>query len=142
MRRFITAAFIAAALVGARHTHDVSGRTRKSLGFGPSLPQAVYETELLHTSLLNEDADPYVVARTFLDGLLRGKLSSASEYKIREDSYTDTNTGVTHIYARQLLHGVEVVGGLINLNIKDGVVLSYGDSVSLASIAPGVQDGY
>lgn len=128
MRGFITAAFITAALVGARHTHDHAGRTRKSLGFGPALPHAVYKTDMFHTAVTNEDADPFNVARVFLDGLLGDQLSGESQYKIRDDSYTDNNTGITHIYVRQFLNGLEVVDGLINLNVKDGVVLSYGDS--------------
>jgi extracellular elastinolytic metalloproteinase len=49
-------------------------------------------------------------------------------YSIRDDSYTDTNTGVTHVYVRQFVNGLEVVDGDINLNIKDGVVISYGNS--------------
>ena len=53
------------------------------------------------------------------------------DYVIRKDSYTDEATGITHIYARQYRHGIEVADGDINLNIKDGVVLSFGDSVSI-----------
>ncbi len=44
-------------------------------------------------------------------------------------SYTDVHTGVTHIFARQLLNGLEVSDGDINLNIdRDGRVLSFGNS--------------
>ncbi|KZT05175.1 uncharacterized protein LAESUDRAFT_737688 [Laetiporus sulphureus 93-53] len=51
----------------------------------------------------------------------------ASSFVICKDSYTDKNTGVTHVYIRQYLHSIEVADGNINVNVKDGVVLSYGD---------------
>lgn len=51
-------------------------------------------------------------------------------YFIRKDSYTDTNSGVSHVYVRQVVNGLEVADGNINLNIRDGKVLSYGNSVS------------
>jgi len=83
---------------------------------------------MVRIASFHEEADPFKVAQSFLDGLLADRLSGNNEYKIRDDSYTDVNTGVTHIYVRQFVNGLEVVDGLINLNVKDGVVLSYGDS--------------
>jgi extracellular elastinolytic metalloproteinase len=68
-------------------------------------------------------SDPYQVAHSFIRRLVKGQ-----EYRIRKDSYTDRSSGITHIYAKQLVNGVEVVDGDINLNIKDGVVISYGNS--------------
>lgn len=139
MRCFVTAALVAAALATARHAHDSPARRRKTLGFGPSLPHSVFNTEMVHTASLNEEADPFNVARTFLDGLLAESLSGKNEYKIRDDSYTDVNTGVTHIYARQFVNGLEVVDGLINLNVKDGLVLSYGDSFYRGGVPKGIE---
>ncbi|KAJ3492174.1 hypothetical protein NLJ89_g11271 [Agrocybe chaxingu] len=72
--------------------------------------------------------DPMEVARLFLDDVLMGQVGEGSSYKIRKDSYTDKNTGVTHVYVRQLVNGLEVSDGDINLNIKDGMVISYGNS--------------
>ena len=66
-----------------------------------------------------------------MQDLLGNQLSGSSSYYIRDDSYTDSNTGVTHVYARQTVNGLEVADGHINLNIKDGLVLSYGNSVGL-----------
>ena len=44
-------------------------------------------------------------------------------------SYTDARTGITHIYAKQLLNGFEVSDGDINLNIdRNGNVISWGSS--------------
>lgn len=76
--------------------------------------------------------DPLEVARIFVEDVLMGALSQSSTYKIRSDSYTDKNTGVTHVYVRQLMNGLEVADGDMNINIKDGMVLSYGNSVCSA----------
>ena len=70
--------------------------------------------------------------KRFIEELTR-ESSPASSFVIRKDSYTDKNTGVSHIYARQYMHGIEVADGDINVNVKDGVVLSYGDSVRVPS---------
>jgi len=46
-----------------------------------------------------------------------------------EQTYTDKSTGVTHVYAKQLLNGLEVSDGDINVNIDaHGRVLSWGNS--------------
>jgi extracellular elastinolytic metalloproteinase len=50
------------------------------------------------------------------------------DFVIREDSYQDKNTGVSHVYLRQVVNGLEVIDGDINLNILDGKVISFGDS--------------
>ena len=75
---------------------------------------------------------PFETADAFVKQLLRrdGQLNELSDYVLREDSYTDDNTGVTHVYFRQRINGLEVSDGHINVNVKDGVVISYGDSVS------------
>ena len=56
-------------------------------------------------------------------------------YYIRKDSYTDTKSGISHIYIRQLVDGLEVADGDINLNIRDGKVLSYGNSVGSSAFS-------
>ncbi|KAG8710674.1 Fungalysin/Thermolysin Extracellular metalloproteinase 5, partial [Ceratobasidium sp. 395] len=43
-------------------------------------------------------------------------------------SYTDQNSGVIHVYIRQRVAELDVANGDINLNIREGQVLSYGDS--------------
>ena len=48
-------------------------------------------------------------------------------YTIHPDSYTDQRTSITHVYARQIISSIEVANGHINLNIKDGCILSFGD---------------
>ncbi|OBZ72764.1 Extracellular metalloproteinase [Grifola frondosa] len=128
MRRLIVAAIAAAGLAGvvAHDSNHVS--RRKTLSFGPILPHATYHTEPIQPlSAVNVQNDPLEVAKLFVQDITSG-LSPASTFAIRKDSYTDTATGVTHVYVRQYLHGVEVADGDINVNVKDGVVLSYGDS--------------
>ncbi|KAI6144457.1 Fungalysin metallopeptidase-domain-containing protein [Pisolithus tinctorius] len=98
---------------------------RKTLGFGPVLPHARFET-LPPSASGFAPVDPFHVARDFLDQFSDSALGRA--YAIRSDSYTDRNTGVTHVYARQIIGGIEVADAHINLNIKDGRILSFGDS--------------
>lgn len=106
---------------------------RKSLSFGPVLPHARFDSSAHQpvpaTLFSTQDrvrVDPYEVAKTFLDSFV--DLDGGVSYVIRSDSYTDRATGVTHVYARQVIQGIQVADGNVNLNIKDGVVLSYGDS--------------
>jgi extracellular elastinolytic metalloproteinase len=104
---------------------------RKTLAFGPVHPHARFttspEAHLCHASF-DDSSDPNEVARSFVTGLTRD-LDQVSTFMIRNDSYTDDRTGVSHVYVRQLIKGLEVADGNINLNIKDGRVISYGDSV-------------
>ncbi|KAF8750458.1 peptidase M36 family [Rhizoctonia solani] len=95
---------------------------RKSLNFGPR-PNAHYITRAQSTLGANVARDPYDVAKSFLSNY------TLCEYYIRSDSYTDRSTGVTYVYARQRIGQFEVANGDINLNILDGQVVSYGDSV-------------
>ncbi|KAJ1998905.1 hypothetical protein GGI06_006168, partial [Coemansia sp. S85] len=45
------------------------------------------------------------------------------------NAYTDKNSGITHVYARQTINGVPVVNGLANVNINaDGLVISASQS--------------
>ncbi|CAE6339977.1 unnamed protein product [Rhizoctonia solani] len=116
MTRLIHYYFISLWLVfAAAHS------ARKSLRVIPRLPTARHVIEPQVTSLAL-DADPFGVARAFLQS------HTDSDFFIRNDSYTDKNTGVTHVYVRQRVYGLEVADGNINLNIRDGRVMSYGDS--------------
>jgi len=138
MRRFLTASLVVASLVGSvlsHKGHDNPLRRRKSLGFGPEHPHAVFHTGPIYVTdgFMPTYSNPLVVAELFLQDVLRNQLSELNSYRVREDSYTDSNTGVTHVYVRQVVNGLEVVDGDININIKDGQVLSYGSSVGLVS---------
>ncbi|KAH7886682.1 Fungalysin metallopeptidase-domain-containing protein [Phlebopus sp. FC_14] len=108
---------------------DVPQR-RKTLGFGPALPHARFQTSAAAAQpfapVTNANADPLDVARDFMANYADPATGRA--YVIRPDSYTDNATGVTHVYARQVVGGIEVADAHINLNIKDGKILSFGDS--------------
>ncbi|EJT98263.1 hypothetical protein DACRYDRAFT_24721 [Dacryopinax primogenitus] len=109
------------------------GGARKSLSFGPKHPTAKLNvpSEQVHAASFGlekrahcgHDYDPKELAASFVQSLHGG-----GEFRIREDSYTDARTGVSHIYVRQIVNGAEVMDGDINVNIRDGQVISYGDS--------------
>lgn len=134
MRCLLTASLVVASFVTnvLSHVGDNPVRRRKSLGFGPEHPHSVFHTDpIMVVNGFMHANNPFAVANTFLQDLLGNQLSGSSSYHIRDDSYTDSNTGVTHVYARQIVNGLEVADGDINLNIKDGLVLSYGNSVGV-----------
>lgn len=148
MRLFLTAPLVVASLTGhvyahRRHTllpndEGEVGHRRKSLGFGPTHPHAIfraspYQIQTNGFTPVDPSTDPLDVARLFIDDILSSN-SDSSSYVIRKDSYTDKNTGVTHVYVRQLVNGLEVADGDMNVNIKDGMVISYGNSVRILSL--------
>ncbi|KAF7986732.1 hypothetical protein HWV62_20290 [Athelia sp. TMB] len=139
MKSFISVAFVAASLAASGLAHAGSFHEesegpvmrRKTLGFGPSHPHAVFRTNPPYPAgfaARSVEADPTDVARSFVEHHLAGRLTPQSGFTIRKDSYTDANTGVTHVYIRQLVNGIEVADGDFNVNVKDGRVISYGDS--------------
>lgn len=68
--------------------------------------------------------DPVTIAEQFV----RSKLAEDEEYYI-ESAYTSDLTGVTHVYMRQRVDGLDVVNGRINVHIdKQGQVVAYGNS--------------
>ena len=141
----LSVSIVALAVAGVlAHAHDDSNedgntnlvRRRKTLGFGPELPHATFKaasemTASVTPAFTRDDA--YVSAEWFVRNMLRKDGVRVddhdSSYLVREDSYHDERTGVTHIYFRQLINGIEVTDANINVNIKDGKVISYGDSV-------------
>ncbi|KIJ11558.1 hypothetical protein PAXINDRAFT_15556 [Paxillus involutus ATCC 200175] len=89
---------------------------RKTLGFGSVLPHARFEVNVpVAAGLYLHDVhtNPYAVA-----------LHCMTQYNDPE-----SGQAVKHIYARQIGGGIEVTDAHVNLNIKDGRVLSFGDSV-------------
>ncbi|KAG6844432.1 hypothetical protein H0H87_007034, partial [Tephrocybe sp. NHM501043] len=137
MRSLFTASLVVAGLAGNALSHRNNPhspvRRRKTLGFGPAHPHAVfysspYQIQTNGFLPMSVDADPFQVAERFVKDILGTKLTDSMAYKIRKDSYTDANTGVTHVYVRQVVNGLEVADGDMNINIKDGMVISYGNS--------------
>jgi len=140
----LVVASLAGYVYGHGHATPISideGRInsrRKSLGFGPEHPHAIFRSspyQIQTNGFIPTDPslNPLEVARLFVDDLLLNQ-STGSSYEIRKDSYTDKSTGVTHVYVRQHVNGLEVVDGDMNINIKDGMVLSYGNSVCLSDL--------
>ncbi|KAL0566263.1 hypothetical protein V5O48_015751 [Marasmius crinis-equi] len=140
MRCLLIASLVAGlAGVSAHRRNGHEGiKLRKSLGFGPTLPHAVYHSVPSDTSSFappNVDADPVEVARLFIEEKFGASLVEGSSYRIRSDSYTDPSTGITYVYARQLIHGLEVADANMNINVRGGKVLSYGSSFHTGSTA-------
>lgn len=136
MRCLLTASLVVAGLAGNALGHSPSPvKRRKTLGFGPDHPHAVfhaspYQIKTNGFTPMGADVDPLTVAEVFVTDVLGHQLSESSSFRIRKDSYTDVNTGVSHVYVRQIVNGLEVADGDMNINIKDGMVISYGSSVS------------
>jgi extracellular elastinolytic metalloproteinase len=76
------------------------------------------------------NSNPYGVARSFAIALIKGQLSVDNRIALRQDSYTDKATGVTHVFFSQVLNGIEVANGKIIVDVKGGTVISYDNSVS------------
>ncbi|KAA1470881.1 extracellular elastinolytic metallo proteinase [Dentipellis sp. KUC8613] len=129
--KLFTTTLALAGLAGYALGHSGQARysRRKSLGFGPVHPHAKFHSSpAVITSNFLSTNDPYAIATSFVSDLLGDQFTAENGFAIRKDSYTDKATGVTHVYVRQIVNGVEVADGDINVNIKDGLVISYGDS--------------
>jgi extracellular elastinolytic metalloproteinase len=116
----LVAAGLALAAHSGSHAH---GSVRKSLSFGQDHPRAGLRTLDVNGFTAHPNSDPVEVATALVREL------TEHEFVVRKDSYTDKATGVTHVYFRQRVNGIEVADGDINVNVKDGLVLSYGNSV-------------
>lgn len=97
--------------------------------FGPELAHAEFVTPASvgasfgHSFFTGAAHDPTKVATDFVEREL-----SSSDYVVK-NSYTSAHNGVTHVYLRQMVDGLEVVNGNININVdRSGNVISYGDS--------------
>ncbi|KAG6885176.1 hypothetical protein C0993_005260 [Termitomyces sp. T159_Od127] len=131
-----------ASLITLGCAANALGHRRKSLGFGPAHPGPVFRAGP-RTNAFLPNADPLLVADRFVKDILGTRLTESMSFRIRDDSYTDSNTGVTHVYVRQVVNGLEVANGDMNINIKDGTVLSYGSSpLDASSHATQFYDGH
>ncbi|WWC86773.1 uncharacterized protein L201_001652 [Kwoniella dendrophila CBS 6074] len=120
------------SLTLARPTYDNVPlvRERKSLSFGPTHKHHTFhvidEPPVAHSALLNEPLDYKDVASRFIAKRMGPE---GEAFYIREDSHTDPSTGITRIFARQIINGLEVSDGDLNLNIdSNGRILSWGTS--------------
>ncbi|WVF69654.1 hypothetical protein IAT40_004433 [Kwoniella sp. CBS 6097] len=133
--------FLATLTLSAARPHHSSSSSndrpepieRRSLSFGPVHSHATFETVDFdgdeagtHLAQLSDDVDFADVARRYL---VEKVGVEGMEYYFRPDSYSDPSTGITRIFAKQLLNGLEVSDGDINLNIdRYGRVISMGNS--------------
>ena len=105
---------------------------RKSLEFGPNLSHRSFNTdpEPLPQHLISQGLSAKDIGELYLGYQLKLRKGS---YRLREDSYLDSTTGVWHLYYRQVIFDgeLEVSDGDINLSVLNGRVISYGDSVSV-----------
>lgn len=132
-----TALFAGLASYTLAHSGSSAGR-RKTLGFGPVLPHAKFQTGAIFVSdAFTASKEPFEVATTFVRGILGDQLTEGNGFVLRKDSYTDKATGVTHAYFRQLINGVEVADGDMNVNVRDGNVISYGNSFYQGAVPDG-----
>ena len=122
---------VSLAVSSAFALHDHHHTSRKSLSFGPILPHAQFVVNPPSPSSLaaTTATNPRDVALAFVNGLSAQFAQDGHSYWLREDSYTDAASGVSHFYFRQLVRDFEVADGNINVNVYNGKVISYGDSV-------------
>ncbi|WWD21598.1 hypothetical protein CI109_106084 [Kwoniella shandongensis] len=113
--------------------HSIQSQSRKSLSFGPTHAHASFEvldepiTIVQASGFVDGEVDVKEVAKAFIASKVEGEDGTA--FYIRDDTYTDARTGVTYVHARQLINGLEVSDGDINVNIdRDGRILSWGSS--------------
>src|SRR6266550_6644218 len=130
MRSLFTTSLVVAGIFAS---NVGAAQRRKTLGFGPEHPHKVFKSSPYQIQFAPDltNPSPFDLARHFV----QSQLSDGTDFHIRKDSYTDTRTGVTHVYVRQLVNGIEVADGDMNINIKDGIVLSYGSSVRLSPLS-------
>lgn len=100
--------------------------------FGPSIDK-IYETSVPASTHLN-----HVSSQSFMFEN-ESKVASAINHLqaldlpnfnyVVKNSYVTQHNQVTHVYLRQVINGLEVINGDININVdKDGHVISYGNS--------------
>ncbi|RUS25009.1 Fungalysin metallopeptidase-domain-containing protein [Jimgerdemannia flammicorona] len=113
--------------VAAGPGHDHTGVRQRFENFGPDVRHREYVAPSLlrdsapFTAPLN--ANPVQIAVHFAQTSL-----TDSEFVIR-NAYTSDHNGVTHVYLRQIVDGVEVTNADININVdRFGRIVSYGDS--------------
>ena len=130
--RLLLVPLLLAGLSATSVTAHESVKSRKSLGFGPVHPHAVFRSnpsDIPQSFGAPQSENPLQLAQNFAQGLIPPHLDGAATFVLRKDSYTDKNTGVTHAYLRQFINGLEVADGDLNVNVKGGIILSYGNSV-------------
>ncbi|CEP09408.1 hypothetical protein [Parasitella parasitica] len=112
-----------------------------SRSFGPEVPYREYTTP--SWSQRKNDYSQFTITHNAQDiavAFAEAELTS-SDFIVTSSYKSDLN-GVTHVYLRQKVNGLEVLNGDININVdRFGQVISYGDSFARGmSIAATKQD--
>ncbi|KAF9106095.1 Fungalysin/Thermolysin Extracellular metalloproteinase 5 [Mortierella sp. GBA35] len=126
----LLAAMVAVASTTSAHRAHVQP-------FGPDLAHQQYMTPSAAASNAAYSFDGSSVG-SFFEGSALNPAKAATDYVeqhltssdyIVKNAYTSKHNGVTHVYFRQVVDGLEVVNGDINVNVdKEGNVISFGDS--------------
>lgn len=99
-----------------------------SRSFGPEVPYREYTTPTYRQR--QKDYGSFTISNNAEDIAIAFAESelTASEFIVQSSYKSDLN-GVTHVYLRQKVNGLEVLNGDININVdRFGQVISYGDS--------------
>ncbi|OAQ28048.1 hypothetical protein K457DRAFT_139171 [Linnemannia elongata AG-77] len=123
--------FSLVAAVALASAASVSAHRAHVQPFGPDLAHQEYSAPSSSSSSFapvtplfrGSASNPAKAATDFVEQLL-----TSSDYIVK-NAYTSKHNGVTHVYFRQVVDGLEVVNGDINVNVdKDGQVISFGNS--------------
>ncbi len=94
-----------------------------------ALPAAAQDGPFLTSK--TSTADPLEIALDYIGQIPQKGLMSADDFadmKV-QDRYTSKQSGITHIYFKQRLGGLEVANGRISINVhRDGRVINMGNS--------------
>ena len=99
-----------------------------SRSFGPEVPYREYATPTWQQrqndySAFTMTDQPEDIAIAFAQAEMTN-----SEFVVQSSYKSDLN-GVTHVYLRQIVNGLEVLNGDININVdRFGKIISYGNS--------------
>lgn len=105
---------------------------RKSISFRARHPQATFLSDPQEITQPGFAENPFDVAHLFLETLP----GYTGTVQTRDDSYSDASTGVTRVYLRQYVGGLEVFDGDFHVNVAGNKVISYSDTVSISLQLP------
>lgn len=97
--------------------HQKGTTGRKSLGFGPhhSPHRTFTSKEYVHqASTLSHPISKHEIFESALKLAKQVTGAGASTFFVRSDSYMDTTSGLTYVYIKQLINGLQVEDGDLN----------------------------
>ncbi|CAG8460326.1 16423_t:CDS:2 [Acaulospora colombiana] len=125
--KFAFLTWVLLTLASVATSHNSPGHRRN---FGPKLYHRKYEApSIINNGALSDfsTADPKEIAINFV----LTKLHPTSDFVIK-NCYESEHNGVTHVYFKQVINGLFVSNGDLNVNVDQfGRVISYGDSFAV-----------